>query len=182
MYDTMPSLVERALKGDRRPLAYYLREQSRLPGSRANLELASDVSNLLAAIVSEQPDEVRALLQYLVAEAKTVASNTPGEFIVLCGVVAFGACATVRSAWRGEIFALLGEFASSRARRVSEGVAIAVQRLLPVVPGEPIEYLMELATKGNCFQQRASIAAIAEPPLLHTPVMIDAALAIQQLV
>ena len=41
---------------------------------------------------------------------------------------------------------------------------------------------MELATKGNCFQQRASIAAIAEPPLLHTPAMIDAALAIQQLV
>src|SRR6266404_8059570 len=184
MYDTMPSLVERALKGDQRPLEYYLREQSRLPGSRANLGLVSDVSNLLAAIVSEQPDEVRKLLYYLVVdeEKKRVASNTPDEFIVLCGVVAFGACAAVRSAWRGEIFALLGEFASSSAWRVREGVAIAFQRLLPVVPEETIEYLMELATKGNCFQQRASIAAIAEPPLLHTPAMIDAALAIQQLV
>ncbi len=183
MYDTMPSLVERALKGDQRPLEYYLREQSRLPGSRANLELVSDVSNLLAAIVSEQPDEVRKLLHYLVVdEEKGVASNTPDEFIVLCGVVAFGACAAVRSAWRGEIFALLGEFASSSAWRVREGVAIAFQRLLPVVPEETVEYLMELATKGNCFQQRASIAAIAEPPLLHTPAMIDAALAIQQLV
>jgi len=182
MYDTMPSLVERALKGDQRPLEYYLREQSRLPGSRANLELVNDISNLLAAIVSEQPDEVRKLLHYLVVDEKTVASNTPDEFIVLCGVVAFGACAAVRSEWRGEIFALLGEFASSSAWRVREGVAIAFQRLLPVVPEETIEYLMELATKGNCFQQRASIAAIAEPPLLHTPAMIDAALAIQQLV
>lgn len=182
MYDTMPSLVERALKGDQRPLEYYLREQSRLPGSRANLELVSDVSNLLAAIVSEQPDEVRRLLNYLVVDAKTVASNTPDEFTVLCGVVAFGACSAVRSAWRGEIFALLGDFACSSAWRVREGVAIALQRLLPVAPEETIEHLMELATKGNCFQQRASIAAIAEPPLLHTPTMIDAALAIQQLV
>src|SRR6266851_7543857 len=70
MYDTMPSLVERALKGDQRPLEYYLREQSRLPGSRANLGLVSDVSNLLAAIVSEQPDEVRKLLDYLVVDGK----------------------------------------------------------------------------------------------------------------
>src|SRR5260370_34493364 len=119
MYDTMSSLVERALKGDQRPLEYYLREQSRLPGSRANLELVSDVSNLLAAIVSEQPDEVRKLLHYLVVDEKRVASNTPDEFIVLCGVVAFGACAAVRSEWRGGIFALFGEFGSSSAGRVA---------------------------------------------------------------
>src|SRR5260370_5633405 len=140
MYETMPALVERALKGDQRPLEYYLREQSRLPGSRANLELVNDISNLLAAIVSEQPDEVRKLLHYLVVdEEKRVASNTPDEFIVLCGVVAFGACAAVRSEWRGEIFALLGEFASSSAWRVCEGGAIAFLRLLAVVPEETIE-------------------------------------------
>ncbi len=182
MHDTLSSLVERALKGEQRPLEYYLREQSRLPGSRANLELASDVSNLLAAVVSERPDEVRKLLNYLVSGAKTVVSNTPDEFVVLCGVVAFGACAAARSEWRGETFAWLGDFACSSAWRVREGVAIAFQRLLPVAPEETIGYLMDLATKGNCFQQRASIAAIAEPPLLHTPTMIDAALAIQRLV
>jgi hypothetical protein len=59
---------------------------------------------------------------------------------------------------------------------------MAFQRLLPVAPQETIEYLIELATKGNCFQQRASVAAIAEPPLLHTPDTIDAALLIQCLV
>ncbi|HKV02410.1 MAG TPA: hypothetical protein VJQ26_09820, partial [Ktedonobacteraceae bacterium] len=110
MYDTLSSLVERALAGNQRPLEFYLREQSRLPGSRANLELVSDVSNLLAAVVSEQPGEVRILLNYLVTDAKTVTRNTPDEFIALCGVVAFGACAAVRSEWRGEVFALLGDF------------------------------------------------------------------------
>src|SRR5258708_12603124 len=125
MYDTMSSLVERALKGDERLLEYYVREQSGLPGSRANLELVSDVSKLLAAIVSEQPDEVRKLLHYLVVDAKKgVASNTPDEFIVLCGVGAFGACAAVRSAWRGEIFALLGKFPSLSTWRVRQRVAL----------------------------------------------------------
>jgi hypothetical protein len=182
MYDTLSSLVERALAGNQRPLEFYLREQSRLPGSRANLELVSDVSNLLAAVVSEQPGEVRILLNYLVTDAKTVTRNTPDEFIALCGVVAFGACAAVRSEWRSDVFALLGDFACSAAWRVREGVAIAFQHLVLVAEEESIEYLVELATKGNCFQQRASIAAIAEPSLLHPPTIVDAALTIQQLV
>ena len=59
---------------------------------------------------------------------------------------------------------------------------MALQRLLPVIPQDTIEFLIELATKGNCFQQRASIAAIAEPSLLQDQAMIDAALAIQRFV
>jgi hypothetical protein len=182
MHDTLSSLVERAFTGNQRPLEFYLREQSRLPGSRANLELVTSLSNLLAAIVLEQPDPVWMLLKQLVADEKTIASNTPGEFVVLCGVVGFGACTAVRPEWRGEVFELLGHFAYSSKWRVREGAALAFQRLLPVAPQETIEYLMELATKGNCLQQRLSVAAIAEPPLLNTPEMIDAALTIQRLV
>src|SRR5256884_9009777 len=53
MYETLSSLIARAFTGNRRPLEYYLREQSRLPGTRANLELVNGLSNLLTAIVSE---------------------------------------------------------------------------------------------------------------------------------
>lgn len=182
MHDTLSSLVERAFTGNQRPLEFYLREQSRLPGSRANLELVSDISNLLAALVPEQPGGVRMLLEYLVRDEKAVAHNTPDEFVVLCGVVSFGTCAAVRSEWCNEVFTLLGHFACSSSWRVREGAAMAFQRLLPVVSEETIEYLIELATTGNCFQQRASIAAIAEPPLLRDSLMIDAALTIQQVV
>src|SRR5947209_8273370 len=73
-------------------------------------------------------------------------------------------------------------FSCSHSWRVREGAAIALQRLLPVIPHETIKFLKELATKGNCFQQRASVAAIAEPPLLNNQTMIDAALAIQRYV
>lgn len=182
MHDTLSSLVERAFKGNQRPLEFYLREQSRLPGSRANLELVDDLSNLLTAAVSEQPDQVWMLLNHLVQDEKTVVSNTPDEFVVLCGVVSFGACATARAEWRSEVCELLGHFACSDAWRVREGAAMAFQRLLPVAPQETIECLVKLAMEGNYFQQRASIAAIAEPPLLHTPAIIEAALTIQQLV
>ena len=182
MHETLSSLLSRAFTGNRRPLEYYLREQSRLPGTRANLELVNSLSDLLAAVASEQPDQVWMLLNYLVQDEKTVVSNTPDEFVVLCGVVAFGACATVRQEWHTEVFEILKHFASSSSWRVREGVAIALQRLLPVNPQKTIEFLLELARKGNCFQQRASIAAIAEPSLLQRPAMIDAALEIQRLV
>jgi hypothetical protein len=39
MHETLASLVARALEGSPRPLEFYLREQSRLPGPRANLAL-----------------------------------------------------------------------------------------------------------------------------------------------
>ena len=94
MHETLSSLVARAFTGNRRPLEYYLRDQSRLPGTRANLELVHSLSNLLVAIVPEQPEQVWMLVHYLVQDEKTVERNTPDEFVVLCGVVAFGACAS----------------------------------------------------------------------------------------
>ena len=84
MHSTLASLVERALSGNQRPLEFYLREQSRLPGPRTNLELVQSVSNLLAALTAEQSDKVRALLYYLISdEREKVRSNTPAEF-ALC--------------------------------------------------------------------------------------------------
>lgn len=182
MHETLSSLVERALNGNRRPLEFYLREQSRLPGKRANLELATEFSNLLGAIVSEYAGQTRALLTYLIHGGENVEVNTPDEFVVLCGIVASGACAAVLAGWRGEIFAVLGHYAGSKSWRVREGVSTAFQQLLPAASEETITYLMMLATEGNYFQQRASVAAVAEPPLLHSPEIINAALSIQRIV
>ena len=182
MHETLSSLVARAFTGNRRPLEYYLRDQSRLPGTRANLELVNNLSNLLVAIVPEQPEQVWMLVHYLIEDEKTVERNTPDEFVVLCGVVALGACASVQTEWLAEVFEMMKLFACSSLWRVREGVVMALQRLLPVNPQETIDFLIELATKGNCYQQRASIAAIAEPSLLQDQEIIDAALAIQRCV
>ncbi len=176
-HSTLSSLVERALTGNQRPLEFYLREQSRLPGPRANLELVSDLSYLLAALVKEKPDKVRDLLNYLISDDhKKVVSNTPSEFVALCGVVAFGACAAAQTTWRSEVFELLDQYACNTCWRVRQGVEIAFQRLLTVAPQETIGYLVIMATRGNYYQQRASIAAMAEPSLLFSPDTVQAAL------
>jgi hypothetical protein len=183
VHSTLPALVERALAGNPRPLEFFLREQSHLPGTRANLELVHDLSFLLAALVKEQPEQVRALLDYLISDDRhKVVSNTPEEFVMLCGVVALGACAAARSIWRSEVFELLGQYACSTCWRVREGTAIAFQRLLAASPKEAICFLSILAKQGNYFQQRAAIAALAEPPLLYVDELLTAALALQRVI
>lgn len=183
MHDTLSSLVERALTGNQRPLEFYLRDNSRLPGPRANLELANDVSYLLAASIPRYPESVRSLLNYFAnGDRKMVASNTPSEFIMLCGIIASGTCAAVQPDWREETLELLTHYASSSYWRVREGVAIAYQHLLNAVPQEIIPYLMKLAATGNYLQQRATVAAIAEPSLLYTADILAGALKLQRLV
>jgi len=180
MHETLSSLVERAFLENQRPLEFYLREQSHLPGARANLGLMNDLSNLMAAVVGKRPHDVRALLRYLVRDEESLKSNTPDEFVVMCGVVSFGACAAVYPDWCPEVFLLLGDFTCSSSWRVREGSAIGFQRLLSAAPEETIAYLRILASEGNYLQQRACIAALAEPPLLHTDEMKEAALDIQR--
>ncbi|QBD78295.1 hypothetical protein EPA93_20745 [Ktedonosporobacter rubrisoli] len=167
MHDTLSSLVERALTGNQRPLEFYLRDNSRLPGPRPNLELADDVSSLLATAVSRHPERVKSLLNYFSnSDHSAVTGNTPSEFVLLCGIVASGACAAVQPGWRNETLSLLDQYASSPYWRVREGVSIAYRHMLVADSDEMIRHMLHLAREGCCLQQRAAIAAVAEPPLL----------------
>src|SRR5579859_1680633 len=182
MHDTLASLIERALTGNQRPLEFYLRDHSRLPGPRANLELANDVSHLLAASVARHPDSVRSLLNYFAnGDRKMVVSNTPAEFIMLCGIISFGTCASIEPEWREETFKLLDHYACSPYWRVREGVAIAYQHLLQADMRATLLRLMNLVTDGNFLQQRAAIATIAEPSLLLTSDLLGSALDLQRI-
>lgn len=183
MHETLPSLIERALSGNPRPLEFYLHDQSRLPGPRANLELLADVCDELVTLMPQRSEAVRALLRYLTREEKTLTSNTPEEFTVTCAVAALGACATTDPGWRKEVYILLGAFACSASWRVREGVVIALQYLLiTAAQQETLTFLLGLAETGKYLQQRACVAAVAEPRLLTAPDMKESALAIQQIV
>ena len=182
MHETLSALVERALAGRQRPLEFYLRDQSRLPGSRANLDLADDMQSLLAKAAVQNPERVRSLLYYLInSDRQKVASNTPEEFIMLCGIIAFGACAAAVPAWREETYALLSQHACSAYWRVREGVALGYQYLLYACTQETLEHFMQLVTTGSYLHQRAAIVAIAEPSILYLPEMLPAALTLQRI-
>lgn len=183
MHDTLLSLVERAIARQIRPLEFYLREHSRLPGSRANLELADDVAHLLACVSTEQPERVQELIRYFVRhEQSDSLGNTPDEFIVLCGIIALGVCAVARVEWREEAIVQLNHFACNSSWRVREGVATAYQHLLEAYPQPTLVALRQLAVTGNFLQQRAAVAAVAEPKLLYTVEMQTQAFDLQKIV
>jgi hypothetical protein len=107
MDDTLQPLILRALQDNPRPLEFYLREQSHLPGPRANLKLVDDVSHLLAEVVSTREEDVRRVIEHLTRDEKTLEVHTPGEFVVLSGVVVSWVCAAVHAAWGHEVIARL---------------------------------------------------------------------------
>lgn len=180
MEDTLQPLVERALTGQPGFLEFYLRDQSRLPGTRANVELAQDLSQHLAFLAPAFPDEMHTLLNHLVREEKRVVSNTPGEFVLMCGVLGFGACASAIPEWREESFTRLAQYAGSSAWRVREATALAFQKLLAESPDETLLMLMDLLDQGDCLQLRACLAAISEPALLHSAQFVASALIMQR--
>lgn len=181
MEDTLQPLIERALNGQPGFLEFYLRDQSRLPGTRANLDLAQDLSNHLVLLVTDFPDEVKTLLNHLTRDEKRAVSNTPGEFVLMCGVLGFGACAAVLREWREETFVRLAQYAQSHAWRVREGAAMALHKLLIVAPDETLLKLMDLLDGGDCLQMRACLAAISESDLLRSAQMVTSALIMQRI-
>ena len=183
VHDTLSSLLERALTGNSRPLEFYLRDHSRLPGPRANLELANDIGALLASSVPKYHENVRTLItQFANGDRKKIASNTPEEFVMLCGIIAFGTCAAAYAPWRDESYEMLEHYATSAQWRVREGVALAFQHLLSTVPHDTLLHLTKLAMNGNYLQQRAAVAAVAEPPLLYNSDILEAAIELQRIV
>ncbi len=153
-----------------------------LPGPRANLGLVGELSDELASKTTRHARQVQEVLRSLTRDALTVESNSPAEFVALCGVVAMGACAAAHLVWASDVCDLLSRHARSPSWRVREGVAMAYQHLLVSAPDLTLAYLLSLASTGDCLQQRACVAAVAEPRLLQSPAMKESALEIQGIV
>ncbi len=141
----------------------FLLKESCLPGPRGNLEL-------LYAVI-EEGDEARLtrFFQYPLEQAVT---NTPGEFLVACGVAGLG-----RLVAEGQLDWLktLRAFASDPRWRVREAVAMALQRF----GSQNMEGLlqeMRFWSQGSLLERRAVVAAVCEPALLRRPEHAEAVL------
>jgi hypothetical protein len=132
--------------------AYLLRE-SRLPGPRANLELAFAV----AQVGSEDR-----LLRYASLDSAAAPANTSEEFLAVCGVVGLGYLA---ARGEGEYFSILRCSASDPRWRIREAVALGLQEYGRMALDELLE-LMEEWSKGTPLERRAVVATLCEPCLL----------------
>ena len=132
----------------------YLLDQSRLPGPRANIELAR-------AVADEGSEELfEHLLGFVAATAPT---NSPHEFLAFCGVLGLG---RMLAEGRSDLLPRLRLFASDPRWRIREAVAMALQRL----GAESMDSLldeMENWSQGSDLERRAAAAALCEPTQLR---------------
>jgi len=132
----------------------FLMQESRLPGPRANLELAF-------AVALEGPAE--RLLRYAALDCETAAPNTPAEFLNFCGVMGLGYLA---ARGEGAYLPLLRKSASDPRWRIREAVALGLQEYGRASMGFLVE-LMEEWSRGTLWERRAAVAALCEPGLLQ---------------
>jgi hypothetical protein len=131
----------------------FLTQESRLPGPRANLELAF-------AVAWEGTEEQ--VLHLASLGPDRAPSNTPEEFLAFCGVLGLGYLA---ARGEGEHWTMLRDRASDPRWRIREAVALGLQaygrtsieRLLDV---------MEEWSRGTTLERRAVVATLCEPGLL----------------
>ena len=132
----------------------FLLAESRMPGPRANLELAQ------AAADEGDATQFR---QWLTMDATTAPANTPGEFLPVCGALGLG---RLLAEGDRDVLPELRRLANDPRWRVREGVAKALQRW----GAADIETLLaeaETWAGGTRLEQRAIAAALCEPALLR---------------
>jgi len=131
----------------------FLQAESGLPGPRANLELVQAVADL------GRPEQFR---RWLALDLMAAPSNSPAEFLPLCGAVGLG---RLLAGGQLEVLPELRRHASDPRWRVREGVALALQRWGEADMGALIT-AMKTWSRGNWLEQRAAAAALCEPRLL----------------
>jgi hypothetical protein len=131
----------------------FLLKESRLPGPRANLELAFAVA---LAGTQEQ------ILRYALLNPIEAPQNTKEEFLAFCGVLGLGYLAARQE---GDYFSILRERASDPRWRIREAVALGLQEYGRASLENLID-MMEEWSRGNLLERRAVIATLCEPDLL----------------
>ena len=132
----------------------FLLQESRLPGPRANLELAH--------AVAEEGDE-RLFERLRGFDARKAPTNSPYEFLACCGVLGLG---RLLAEGRIDLLETLRQAASDPRWRIREAVAMALQRF-GAADMDALLQAMQEWSRGNLLEQRAAAAALCEPRLLH---------------
>lgn len=134
----------------------FLLAESRLPGPRSNLELAQ------AAADEGDADQFH---RWLALDASVAPTNTPGEFLPVCGALGLG-----RLLAEGDRSVLpeLRRLANDPRWRVREATAMALQRW-GAADMAALLAEAEAWAAGSRLDQRAIAAALCEPALLRDP-------------
>ncbi len=132
----------------------YLLDESRLPGPRANLELAFAV-----ALEGDEP----LFKRYAALDAVIAPANTREEFLAFCGVLGLG---YLLADGQMEFLGQMQDAAKDPRWRIREAVALGLQQYGKA----DMEGLLSVAmawSQGDLLERRAVVAALCEPQLLE---------------
>ena len=129
-----------------------LLNNSGLPGPRGNLELLYSFSR------EASEADVKECFSYYSDDL----SNSPEEFVVMCGITGF---CVLNSKKISKALEQIRPYASHSSWRIREAVAIGIQEIAEGNMDEIIANLLNWA-EGNDYEKRAVIAALCEPKLL----------------
>lgn len=165
-----------AVHGRPAALEECLASDSRLPGPRANLELAHRTADCAAATEDDRrPDALDLLERWLRADAEAgnAAEDARREYLAAVAALCTGALLSVRPEDRAA--ALLTAAASDQRWRVRELAATGLQRVLSADPERGMGVVRGWLASGP-LPARAAVAAVAEPSLLHDAGLARAAI------
>ncbi len=179
-------LLAQALAGQTCALTDFLTRHSKLPGSRMNTGLVAQFAGLVAEIVTRTaPPPPVELLEILLdgwanLSVEVAPVNQPAEILPCCAVLSYGYVAVARPEWWQDEVSKLYRAAADPRWRVREMVATALQQMLKADGQRSLQTLDGWLKASDPLVIRAVVAAIAEPPLLKTAALGEAALRLQQ--
>ena len=131
----------------------FLLAESRLPGPRANLELAR--------AAADEGDATQ-FARWLAVDPAEGPTNTPGEFLAFCGALGYG---RLLAEGDGAALTQVRQAANDPRWRVREAAAMALQRWGEVDMAALLAEAGRWAA-GTRLEQRAAAAGLCEPALL----------------
>lgn len=169
----LASLWLDALDGRPAALEERLASDSRLPGPRANLELAHRTADCAAATADDRRQDALRLLDRWLRAGPDAEPGEPDavadarrEYLAAVAALCVGALLSVRP--DEDAAALLSAATSDRRWRVRELAATGLQRVLAADPERGMR-LVRLWLASGPLPARAAVAAVAEPSLLRDP-------------
>ena len=156
--------------------ARFLTARSGLPGPRANLEIAATFADMVGE-GSLGPDWFQTLLVWSRIPAVEAPTQHPREFLPFCAVQALAAVqGDASDEVRAETESALRRAANDPRWRMREACAFGLQRIghsCPTLMKSLVERWMQA---GSLLELRASLVALADPPLLEDREMVNFAL------
>jgi len=174
-------------------LAARLKEQSNLPGPRANLALVEAFADAVSTEAAEPAAWLETLYAWAAMSVEEAPEGDPAVFLPVCAVVALGvlfhthACAYPCTGpcdcplWpiqAEHLVEAIRRAASDSRWRVREAAAMALQHLGEGNPESLRRILDGWLEADSLLERRAALAALAHPPLLHDERMARHALKI----